>query len=454
MALAVDSIKPQNEEFPSQQKDDKVVLPRNPHRVIRVSFIFLACTLGAFLIWAAFAPLKQGAAAGGVVTVATYKKVIQHQYGGTVKEILVHEGDEVHQGQPLIRLEDSDIKAKFAGARAEYVASLVVYSRLQAERAFMPQIVYPEEVLQMKDDPEIKRMMMVQEALFKARRTKLEADKKVLMESLKGLREYASSLEKQRASYQKQLELLVKQVDSLKSLSDEGYYPKNRFLDLERAAEDLRAKMAETLANQLRAQSAVQEYMMRISAIDKEFLKEVETELADVEKKLPALKDNYNAVKDMLAKTEIKSPDDGIVMGLKVHTIGGVVMPGQPIMEIVPKNSELIIEAKLSPQHVEDVRKGLKADLHFVALDPKKTPVLEGEVIYVSPDLMMDEATKAPYYLLRVRIDEKSLQEIRKLNKEVIPGMPVHVIVQTSSRTFLSYLVKPFVDRLAMAFLK
>jgi HlyD family secretion protein. len=180
MALAVDSIKPQNEELPSQQRDDKVVLPRNPHRVIRISFIFLACTLGAFLIWAAFAPLKQGAAAGGVVTVATYKKVIQHQYGGTVKEILVHEGDEVHQGQPLIRLEDSDIKAKFAAVRAEYVASLVVYSRLQAERAFMPQIVYPEEVLQMKDDPEIKRMMMVQEALFKARRTKLEADKKVL----------------------------------------------------------------------------------------------------------------------------------------------------------------------------------------------------------------------------------------------------------------------------------
>jgi len=274
------------------------------------------------------------------------------------------------------------------------------------------------------------------------------------MESLSGFKHYAEQLSQQKLSYEKQLEIIKGQLQSLKSLSEEGYYPRNRFLDLERAAEDLRGKIAETSANQLRAQATVQEYMMRMSAIERDYLRDVEAELADIEKKLPGLRDSYNAIRDMLYKTEIKSPEDGIAMGLRVHTIGGVISPGQPILEIVPKNAELIVEAKLSPTHIEDVKKGQSADLHFVALDPKKTPILEGNVVYVSPDILTDEATKAPYYLVRVEIKEDSMKKIKKLNKEITPGMPVQVVIKTGSRTFLSYLFKPFLDRLAISFLR
>jgi len=437
-----------------EQTTEQISVKTDTSKTVKISLTVLACTLGIFLLWAAFAPLNQGASAGGFVTVANYRKVIQHQYGGTIKDILVKEGEEVKKGQVLIKLEDSDIKARYAQIRGEFITALVIQARLNAERAFMSKIIYPEEVLKFKDEPEIKRVIMAQEEFFKARRAKLDADRRIIMESLSGFKHYAEQLSQQKLSYEKQLQIINGQLQSLKSLSEEGYYPRNRFLDLERAAEDLKGKIAETSANQLRAQATVQEYMMRMSAIERDYLRDVEAELADIEKKLPGLRDSYNAIRDMLDKTEIKAPENGIAMGLRVHTIGGVISPGQPILEIVPKNAELIVEAKLSPTHIEDVKKGQSADLHFVALDPKKTPILEGNVVYVSPDILTDEATKAPYYLVRVEIKEDSMKKIKKLNKEITPGMPVQVVIKTGSRTFLSYLFKPFLDRLAISFLR
>ncbi|MCX8034505.1 MAG: HlyD family type I secretion periplasmic adaptor subunit [Thermodesulfovibrio sp.] len=423
-------------------------------KIIKITLIILACTLGVFLIWAAFAPLDQGAPAIGYVAVANYKKVVQHQYGGTVKDILVKEGDEVKKGQTLIKLEDSEIKAKYANVRAEYLSALVIYSRLQAERAFMPKIIYPQEVIQMKDDPEIKKVINVQEQLFKARKLKLETEKKVVFESAKGLKDYSFNLQRQKSFYENQLRIVEKQIEKLRDLSDEGYFPRNRFLELERTSEELRGKIAEITANQLRAEASVNEFTLRANAIEREYIKEVESELAETEKKLPALRDSFTAVQDMLEKTEIKAPDDGIAMGLKVHTIGGVIQAGQIIMEVVPKNSELIVEAKLSPAHVEDVKKGQMADLRFITLDPKKTPVLDGELIYISPDVMYDEANKATFYLVKLKIKESSLEQIKKINKDITPGMPVQVVIKTGSRTFLSYLFKPLFDRLAISFLK
>lgn len=433
---------------------EEKVETKDPYKIIKLTVIVLIFTLGIFLIWAAFAPLDQGAPAGGFVTVANYRKVIQHQYGGTVKEILVKEGEEVKKGQILIKLEDADLKAQFAQVKADYVSALAIYARLQAERYFLPRIIYPPEVLEMKDIPEIKKVIQIQNEVFKARRAKLEADKRIILESINGFKEYAKNLEKQKLYYKSQLSLIEKQIESLSTLSEEGYYPKNRLLELQRQAEALRAQIAETQANQVRAEASVNENLMRLSAIEKDYLKEVETELSEVEKKLLSLKEVYDAVKDKLEKTEIRAPEDGMVMNLRIHTIGGVIRPAEPILEIVPKNAELIVEAKLSPSHIENVKVGQPVDLRFIALDPKKTPVLTGKLIYVSPDVLEDEVHKVPYYLVRAEIDEKSLEEIKKFNKEITPGMPVQVIIKTGKRTFLSYLFKPFLDRMAAAFLK
>jgi len=427
---------------------------KSPYFIIKITIFILIFTFGVFLVWASFAPLEQGAPANGFVKVANYRKIIQHQYGGTVKEIFVHEGDFVKKGDVLIKLEDSEIKAQFAHIKAEYISALAIYSRLNAEKYFFSKIIYPPEVLKMKNIPEIKKVIQIQEEVFRARRAKFEADKKIIMESLKGFQNYAETLEKQKFYYQNQLKIIETQIESLKKLANEGYYPKNRLLELERKAQELRADIARTTAEQQRALTNVNESLMRLKALEKEYLKEVETELAEIEKRLLSLKESYLAIKDKLEKTWIKAPEDGIVMNLKIHTIGGVIMPGEPIMEIVPKDAELIVEAKLSPLHIEEVKVGQLVDLRFIALDPKKTPVLTGTLIYVSPDILTDEKTGYPYYLVKAKIDKSSMKEIQKLNKEITPGMPVQVIIKTGKRTFLSYLLKPFIDRLATAFLK
>lgn len=424
------------------------------NKVIKITLIVLLFTLGVFLVWAAFFPISQGAPAYGKVTIANYRKVVQHQYGGTVKEILVKEGDEVKKGQVLIKLEDSDIKARYMSVKLEYLSSLLTQARLQAERAFMDTIVYPREVLEMKNDPEVRRLMSVQESLFMARRTKLETEKRVILESINGLKEYVQNLQKQADYYVNQLNLVNRQIESLKGLTAEGYYPRNRLLELERLAEDLRGKLAELRANKAKAEATINEYQMRIHALEREYIRGVETELAEVERRIPALRDAYIAVADMLDKTEIKAPEDGIVMALMVHTIGQVITPGQIIMEIVPKNAELLVEGRLSPIYVEEVKPGQTVDLRFPTLDPKITPVLEGELVYLSPDVLYDEIAKGTFYLVRVKIKEESMVKLQKLNKEIIPGLPVEIIIKTGKRPFLSYLLKPFLDRLAHTFLR
>lgn len=435
--------------------EEKQEIPiKSPSKIIRITLIFLFLTLGVFLTWAALAPLDEGAPAAGVVTVANYRKVIQHQYGGTVKEILIREGDPVKKGQVLIKLDDTELKAQFAQVKAEYLSALAVYSRLQAERFFLPRIIYPQEVLDLKSMPEIKKVMEVQNEVFKARRSKLEAEKKILYESISGLKDYIKSLDRQKQHQKDQLNLLERQIQSLVEITQEGYYPKNRLLELQRQAESLKAQIAEIQANQVRAEASIKEYMMRISALDKEFLKDVESEMAEVERKLLALKDTYNAIKDKLEKTEIRAPEEGTVMNLRIHTLGGVIRPAEPILEIVPRNAELIVEARISPSHIENIKVGLPTDLRFVALDPKKTPVLTGKIFYVSPDALRDEANNYYYYLLRIKIEEDTLNTLKNLNKEITPGMPVTVVVKTGKRTFLSYLLKPFLDRLATAFLR
>lgn len=429
---------------------------KNPHHIVRIALVVVFLTLGVFTVWAALFPLSEGAPAPGTVTVANYRKVVQHPYGGTVKEILVREGDEVKRDQVLIRLEDSDLKAQFSQVQAEYLSALVVYSRLQSERGFHPEIVLHPELTPFLNHPEVKKVLSVQRELFLARRAKFEADKAILNESISGLKRYIRALGDKATHLRGQLIHIQTQISSLSDITEEGYYPRNRLIDLQRVAEAVETQISETQADIARAEAQIKEYQMRIISVEKEYLKEIKQEMTDVEKRLLALRDMYNATKDKLEKTEIRSPEEGIVMGLRVHTIGGVIRPADPILEIVPKNAELIIEAKVSTAHIEDVKVDQPVDLRFPALDPKKTPVFTGSVTYLSPDALVEQVQghNVPYYLIRVKLDQRSHEEIKRLNKEILPGMPVQVIVKTGERTFFNFLFKPFVDRLATAFLK
>ncbi len=430
--------------------EEKTPLRTSTNPIIAIALIVLIFGFGALVAWASLAPLDKGVVAPGVIKVVSYRKTIQHQYGGTVEEILVKEGDRVKKGQVLIRLNDVQAKATLSQYRSEYLAHLGLEARLLSERRRDEHIVFPQEIYSLKGRPEIDEIVGRQEELFRTRRNVLENEKKILRENIDGLETYIRRLEELQASRNKQIELIAKEMEPLRELADQGYYPRNRILEMERMVADLQGRRSEDLGNIARSRTAVSELKMRITRIEQDFLKEVDTQLTEVQKKIVALKDQYLAAADVLERTKIRSPEDGIVIGLRMHTPGGVIMPGHPVLDLIPLNAELIVEAWVMPSDINRVHTGLKADLRFSAFKTSHTPVAEGEVILVSADRMVDEAARTAYYLCRIKITEKGLKDLKGITLQ--PGMPVEVILKTGKRTMISYLLKPLLDRLAISF--
>lgn len=435
-----------------QQPDTAVPTPlkTNPKPLIKTALIGLAVAFGSFLAWAFLAPLDEGVVAQGEVTVASNKKAIQHQYGGTIEAILVGEGAQVAKGQVLIRLNEAQPKANLANVRSEYYAALALEARLQAERRQADILTFPEAVASMSQRPEIAELIKTQRELFQARRGALHSEIKILQENIVGTREYIRRLEELQGARARQMTLLADEMQSLRKLADQGYYPKSKVLEMERVLAELGGKRSEDLGNIARAKMMLSEYQMTILRRQQEFLQDVETRLSDVQKKLAGLKDQYAAALDILAKTEIKTPEAGTVVGLALHTVGGVIMPGQTVMYIVPADEELIVEAKVMTTDRDRIKENLKVNLMFPAFDIKKTPIIDGQVMLISADRLIDETTRIPYYLCKIKITPKGLQQLG--DRHLQPGMPVHVVIKTGERTLINYLIKPLFDRIAVSF--
>lgn len=420
--------------------------------LIKKTVLVILVFLGGFLVWAGLAPLTTGAVAPGTVTVVSYRKTVQHQHGGTVKEILVNEGDHVKKDQVLIKLDDATAMAQLSQVRSEYFQAMVAKYRLSGERVLAGRISYPPDIVEMGKDPEFARFMVMQKQLHQARKERYESEKRGLQDIINSLQQTRKAMVEQKNSQERQLEIYKKQLDSVKDLAEQGYFAKNRYLDMQRASEEIYGKKVEVEAGLMRIDSSIKEYEMKLRSVETDYRAQVETELTDIDKKVTALKDQYAAALNILQKTEIKAPEDGTVMNLKIHTLGGVISPGQSLLEVVPEKATLIVEAKVSPNDIEGVAVKARADLRFTALNPKKTPVFEGTVLYISPDIHFDEQTRMSYYLARTGIDEPSLKKLGDIKAEIKPGMPVQVIIKKGERTFLGYLLKGFIDRVSVSF--
>jgi HlyD family type I secretion membrane fusion protein len=436
---------------PGLNSDEEIPLKTNTKPTIIIGFLGLILSLGVFMAWAFLAPLGEGVVAHGEVTVVSNKKTVQHQYGGTIKEILVADGSRVKKGQILVRLDDAQPKANLTTIRSDYFLALVQEARLLAERSRTGAIVFPEEITSLGHLPEIANLIKTQQGLFNARRGSLENEITILKGNIGAMEEYISRIEELQGSRLRQMELLTGEMNSLREIVEQGYYPRTRIIEMERMWADLSGKRSEDLGNIARTKNAISEYKLTIVRREQEFLKEVEALLGEVQKKSSAIKDQYAATLDVLEKSEIKAPEDGFVVGLIMHTTGGVVTPGQRIMDIVPVNVELIVDAKLMTADRDRVHDGLKVDLMFTAFDAKRTPVIEGEVIMVSADRLIDEVARAPYYLCKIRLTEKGIRQLG--DRQLQPGMPVQVTVRVDhQRTLMDYLIKPLFDRIAVTF--
>jgi len=418
--------------------------PSDPRRPLIIGLLVIVLGLGGFFGWAAFAPLDQGVPTQGTVVVESKRKTIQHQTGGVVQELLVREGDEVKAGQVLLRLEPAAARAARESSDAQYLMARASESRLLAEQRGAATIEFHPDLVARKDEPAVELLLTTQRQLFQARRQSLANELAAMRENIAGLETQIRGVEQVRRERQEQIALYEQEVKSLAPLVEEGLYSRNRHQELRRQLATAYASRAEDTATAGRIRNQIAETRLRIAQREQEYRKEVEGQLSEVSREARGQAERLQALTEELERTVVRSPADGTVVGLSAHTVGGVITPGTPIMDVVPEGDALLIETQIPPHLIKHVHPGLPVQLRFSVLDQRHTPVVEGKLATVSADLLYTREN-IPYYLARIEVPVTALAELGYRN--VQPGMPVDVITITGERTMMNYVFKPLIDR-------
>jgi HlyD family type I secretion membrane fusion protein len=420
-------------------------------RILRRGLWVLAIGFGGFIGWATLAPLDEGIPAPGVVAVETKRKRIDHLNGGTVEKILVQEGQRVKAGDELLVLNATQSQSALNATQTQWFTQMATLARLTAERASAGGIAFPKELRDAaQTNPEVADLIRAQEALFRARRSALDGELKIVNESVKGLEAQLASLSQLKAGREKQIVLFNEQLASYRNLRADGFVSRNNLLDLERELAEIQSKQSEDLSNIASISARLAEFRMRGTQREMEYRREVESQLAEVQKEFLPLGDRLTAQRDTVDRLVMRAPVAGTVVELTAHTVGGVVRPGDKLMDIVPEGDNLVIEAKFSPQYVDRVYVGLPADVHFDAYSSRADrPVLTGQVTVVSADALADPRTNEPYFTLQVTVP---LAEQKRLGGlQLQPGMVSTVMVKTGERTLMTYLLRPLMKRFTTA---
>lgn len=402
---------------------------------------------GGFLLWAGLAPLGEGVPSHGMVTIDTKSKPVQHLTGGIVKQVLVREGDVVQEGQTLIELDEAVARANYEAVRQRYLGLRAMQGRLVAEQTGAGKIDFHPDLKEAASDLLIRSQMTTQEQLFQSRRSALRAELQSIDEGVQGLQASLQAYEGMAASRRNQLGFLQDELKHTRELVQEGYTPRNRQLELERAQADSQTAIVDTQGNIMRARHSIAEYRQRSIARQQEYRKEVETQLAEVAREVQSDAEKLVAVTADLERTEIKAPTAGQVVALAVQAAGSVVQPGQKLMDIVPQGEALILETRIEPHLIDKVRTGLLTDVRFTAFSHAPQLVVQGRVISISGDLLHDQQSGISYYLARVAVTPEGMQVLGK--RRMYPGMPAEVIIKTGERSLLTYLLNPLTKRLA-----
>lgn len=416
----------------------------------------LVVGFAAFMAWATLAPIDSGANVMGSVVVMGNRKAVQHPTGGVVETILVREGSVVRRGDLLIRLNPLSLEAALNSAELDYINALAVESRLVSERENLKAIAWLPEFLAYDNaqpgDPRVAEARRQQVQLFESRRAELDGQLRILREQVGGLSLQAAEMEKIIATRHQQLSMLADEARSNRELADEGFVPRSRANEVERSRTDVLASIATTSAELSKAQSGIAATRLQLNQTQAVFRRDLETQLAEAQKLRASLRGKVDSLRFDLSLTELRAPAAGTIVGLKVNTVGGVIPGGDVLMEIVPNDGTLIVEAEVPPTLIDKVRTGLQADMRFTAFNQNTTPVIPGKVALVGADLLTATSKDQPpeYYLAQIETTAEGYALLG--SHKVQPGMPVDVVIKTGERSFLSYLAKPLTDRFAKAF--
>jgi protease secretion system membrane fusion protein len=416
-------------------------------RFRRLGLGIVAGGLLAFGLWAGFAPLDEGVPAGGQVSIDTKRKAVQHATGGVVKAVHVKEGQQVAAGALLIELDAGAARANMETVRQRYFGLLAMQSRLLAERANASAIHWPAELNAAATDPQIAMHMSTQTGLLATRRAGLQAERQVAAQSIAAQRTHIASNEAALPLRRAQLASVQAELQSIQGLVKDGYAPQNRQRELERQSDDLRLALNELQGTNDRLLRSIDETRQRLLSREADLRKEVETQLADVTREVQADAERIKAVRDELARTEIRAPAAGQVVGLQFQTTGGVIPPTQKIMDIVPAGEELVIEARVPPANIDRLRDGMPVDVRFAAFAHSPQLVAGGTMQSISRDVLTDQQTGVSYFLARVALTEAGRNVLGR--REMLPGMPAEVVFRTGERSLLAYLLHPLTKRVA-----
>ena len=412
---------------------------------IGTAVVLSLCLVGACTAWAFSARLSGAVIAEGQVVARDQVKEVQHPDGGVVAEILVRNGDVVEQGDLLVRLDDTQLKADLAVMTAQLAIQEGRRARLLAVRDDAPHVVFPEGFEEAPGAVEIvageTRLFEEDRAVRRVRREQLEAQIAQFEEQVRGL-------EAQRASNSTEAEIIRADYERASSLAQKGLTETSKISALERDLAKYGGQAGEIDANIARVRGQASEANLRIVEMENQVRTEAQGELRDVEAKISELRERIVASKDRLSRTSLRAPISGSVNNLKTHTVGGVVAPGATVMGVVPIGA-VVVEARVPTTGVDQVGPGQSVKLRFSAFNQRTTPEFDGEVQVVAAASIVDEATGMPYYLSTIRIVDA---EARLGERALVPGMPVEVFFQTGERTAMSYLLKPFTDQMQRAF--
>jgi HlyD family type I secretion membrane fusion protein len=418
-------------------------------RTILLGFAIIAFCIGGFSLWAALAPLRGAAVASGSVVVDSKRKSIQHLEGGIVREILVHDGDTVKANQVLIRLDPTQAYAMLQQVTGRYNAAAALVARLTAEETGQSEITFPAALLAQRDDPEVAKLIDGQTGIFKARLDELNSQTQILEQRRAQSEEEIRGLEAQIKSQRDQLRYIEEEIANKSALLDKGLATKPQVLQLQREQAEIDGTMNQNIAAIARANQNIQETQMRVSELRTNRINEASKDHGEALKELFEFAEKVRAAQDVVARTEVRSPIDGTVMGMTVHTVGGVVAPGSTVMEIVPSADQLTVEAKIPVKDIESVHAGLPAQVRLVAYDQRTTPTIDGRVSWISADRVDDDKAGLSYYTTRIDVDRAQLAALN--NVRLYPGMPVEVMILGTERTVADYLLAPITRTFARA---
>ncbi len=418
-------------------------------RVVSIGMGLIFVTFGVVGVWAATAPLSSAVIVRGVVEVESNRQTVQHFEGGIISKILVHEGDHVRAGQLLFELNPVEADAALESARNQLFSLLAKADRLAAERDNLAKVTFSPEVQAQAGDPLVAHAMADELQQFGQRRETLANEISVLQQRILEKKTEIEGIDQQRTAMQQQLALIDEEMTSLNELYQKDLVPKPRILSLQRDRAQLLGQIGTAVADKAKAQESIGETELQMNQARQEFHEDVDKQITDVQTQSADVRQKYAVAEDAAKRIDITSPMDGTAQSLRIFTVGGVVRPGDPLVDIVPDHEKMIVEARFSPNDVDSVHVGQTVQLRFSTFHSRRIPVIQGVIRSVSQDRMVDEASKQPFYLAILDVPDPQLPPLIRNNLRA--GLPVEVVATTGSRTALQYALKPLTDALTGA---